>query len=360
MPRLELQDIRHSFNGAFAVNGLSLEVEAGELVCLLGPSGCGKTTTLRVAAGLERQDSGAVRVDDRTVSEGPLHHPPETRSVGLMFQEFALFPHLTVIENVAFGFRRGEGGDAGEFLQRVGMAGHAGKHPHQLSSGEQQRVALARALAPRPKVLLMDEPFSGLDTRLRDDIRDEALQILKKEGAAVLLVTHEPGEALRMADRIALMRDGRLVQTGEPYHIYNHPTDRRAASFFSDVNVIRGRVVSQQIDTPFGPFLAVGHPDGAELEIVIRPQHLTLARDTESPALSSAPETGIPAARGTVVEARYMGVESQLQVRMDHDGSVLKASVPGTFLPDPEAPIWLSLRRDRCMVFECGAEDARD
>ena len=146
MPRLELQDIRHSFNGAFAVNGLSLEVEAGELVCLLGPSGCGKTTTLRVAAGLERQDSGAVRVDDRTVSEGPLHHPPETRSVGLMFQEFALFPHLTVIENVAFGFRRGEG----RRCRGVSAAGRDGGACRKASAPAIERRAATGGLGPRP------------------------------------------------------------------------------------------------------------------------------------------------------------------------------------------------------------------
>ena len=354
--RLELEDIRLSFHGQPAVAGLDLAVEVAELVCLLGPSGCGKTTTLRIAAGIEQQDSGAVRVDGRMVSQGTLHVPPEHRSVGLMFQECALFPHLTAIENVAFGFRRRnsrENGEARSFLQRMGLANHADKYPHQLSGGEQQRIALARALAPRPRVLLMDEPFSSLDTRLRDGIRDEALALLKEEGTAVLLVTHEPSEALRMGDRIALMREGRIVQTGEPYHIYNHPRDRLAAAFFSEINVVAGTVASQQVDTPFGRFLSVGNRDGTEVEIVIRPEHLALQLDSGGPAPVASPELGIPAA-GRVARARFLGAESLVEVRVERDGSLLRATVPGTFLPPEGAPIWISLRRDRCFVFPRG------
>lgn len=353
MPRLQLNDIEHRYGQVPSVSGLTLVVEAGELVCLLGPSGCGKTTTLRIAAGIEQQQAGTVAVDDAIVSDGTVHLPPEERAVGLMFQECALFPHLTVIENVGFGFRGSTNGrrlGAEDYLKRVGLTNHADKYPHQLSGGEQQRVALARALAPRPKVLLMDEPFSGLDARLRDEVRDEALTLLKSEGTAVLLVTHEPGEALRMSDRIALMRDGRIVQTGEPYHIYNHPADRLAAAFFSDINVIAGTVTSQQISTPFGQFLSVGHADGTEVEIVIRPQHLTLVPDSGNGVPAASPELGIPA-RGTVRRARYMGAESLVEVAMDYDGSMLRASVPGTFLPPEGTLLWLSLRRDHCFVF---------
>ena len=354
VPRLQLEEIRRSFNGELAVDGLSLEVDEGELVCLLGPSGCGKTTTLRIAAGIEWQESGVVRIDGQPVSDSRRHCPPEVRSVGLMFQEFALFPHLTALENAAFGSRAaanyGRNSGGLQYLCRVGLEEHANKYPHQLSGGEQQRVALARALASRPKVLLMDEPYSGLDARLRDEIRDESLSLLKEEGSAVLLVTHEAGEALRMADRIALMRNGRIVQTGEPYHIYNHPLDRAAAAFFSEINVISGKVVSQQVETPFGPFLSVGHADGTPVEIVIRPQHLALLLDDGGAPPEATPESGIPA-RGVVTRARYMGSESLVEVRMGHDGSMLRASVAGTFLPSPDAPIWLALRRDRCFVF---------
>ena len=159
-----------------------------------------------------------------------------------------------------------------ELLERVEMDNHIDSYPHELSGGEQQRVALARALAPRPRVLLMDEPFSGLDERLRDGIRDETLSLLKEEGAAVLLVTHEPEEAMRMADQILLMRHGRIMQHGAPYNLYNAPVDRQAAAFFSDINVLTGRVQGALTDTPFGQFLTPGVPDGSEGDIVIRPR----------------------------------------------------------------------------------------
>ena len=188
-PLLSLQGLVCRFGDVTAVDDVSIDVHPGEIVCLLGPSGCGKSTTLRTAAGVERQQAGRVLVGGAVMSDGKVHLPPERRSIGLMFQDFALFPHLTVAENVAFGLSRSNmrradhRALASDYLQRVGLAGYEDKYPHMLSGGEQQRVALARALAPRPRVMLMDEPFSGLDNRLRDDVRDETLAILKEEGA---------------------------------------------------------------------------------------------------------------------------------------------------------------------------------
>ncbi len=355
-PRLSLEGISVEFDGVPAVSELDLDVGAGEIVCLLGPSGCGKTTTLRVAAGVERQRAGRVLVDGRLVSEPGMHEPPETRSIGLMFQDFALFPHLTVAENVSFGLRRTTAPRerkalVGEYLARVGLGAYGSKFPHQLSGGEQQRVALARALAPKPRVMLMDEPFSGLDNRLRDEVRDHTLSILKEEGAGVLLVTHDPDEAMRMADKIALMRDGRIVQVGAPYHVYNYPVDRRAAAFFSDLNLIHGVVHDRQTDTPFGRFLTPKLVDGADVEIVIRPQHLRIDSD-EVGVPEETTEHGMPA-RGRVLRSRFVGASSLIEVEMDHDGSMLRASVPYAWLPEPGTRAWLSLRRDRCFVFPC-------
>jgi iron(III) transport system ATP-binding protein len=352
---LALEDIRMAYEGVTALDGVSIDVSAGELLCLLGPSGCGKSTLLRIAAGVERQTAGTVWRDGACVSDGARHDPPESRSVGLMFQDFALFPHLSVGQNIAFGLRKETAQQrkriVGEYLERVGLSGYADKYPHQLSGGEQQRVALARALAPKPSVMLMDEPFSGLDKRLRDGVRDETLALLKEEGAAVLLVTHEPDEALRMADRIALMREGRIAQIGAPYHIYNHPVDRKAAAFFSDLNVIHGTVASRQTETPFGLFLTPGLVDDADVEVIVRPQHLKIDEGAETPPAPN-PRTGLPAP-GIVERARFMGSESLIEVRMDHDGGVLKATVPGAYLPPKGSRLWLSLRRDHCFVFPC-------
>jgi iron(III) transport system ATP-binding protein len=198
----------------------------------------------------------------------------------------------------------------------------------------------------------MDEPFSGLDNRLRDAIRDETLAILKEEGAAVLLVTHEPDEAMRMADEIALMRQGRIVQLGAPYTVYNNPVDRAAAEFFSDVNVIHGVVENFATDTPFGRFLTPGLVDRADVEIIVRPQHLKIDFDRNGAGPLPTASDGVPA-RGRVTRARFVGSESIVDLAMEHDGSVLKATIPGVFLPRPGTPLWLSLRRDRCFVFPC-------
>ncbi len=350
-PRLEIKNIVKDFGGRRVVDDVNLTVMPGQVTCLLGPSGCGKSTTLRIVAGVEMQSSGTIYVDGKLVCDTVYRLPPEQRNIGLMFQDFALFPHLTVAQNVAFGLKGRKPSDrVHDLLAKVGMTRHADDYPHQLSGGEQQRVALARALAPAPQIMLMDEPFSGLDDRLRDDIRDETLEVLKSEGTAVLLVTHEPGEAMRMADEIALMREGRIVQQGAPYNIYNSPVDLEASAFFSDINVIRGKVEGALTKTAFGQFLAPGVPDGTEVDIGIRPQHIKIDFDRGGRGPNPTPEDGT-AARGVVERARFMGASSLVEFRMDFDGSILKAIVPSVFLPKPGMPLWLMIRRDRCFVF---------
>jgi len=351
-PRLELVDLHCSFDATAAVNGVTLSLLPGQVTCLLGPSGCGKSTTLRMAAGVERPSAGRILIDGHVVDGPGVHLPPEKRGIGMMFQDFALFPHLTAAQNVAFGMKPKDPARVADLLSRVGLSDKTGKFPHQLSGGEQQRVALARALAPRPRLMLMDEPFSGLDNRLRDGIRDQTLEILKEEETAVLLVTHEPDEAMRMADQIALMRAGRIVQTGAPYNIYNNPVDAEAAAFFSDINILHGVVKDFQTNTPFGQFFTPNMRDDADVEIIIRPQHLKVDFDRQGTGPRPTPSDGVPA-RGAVARARFMGHESLIEMRMDHDGSTLKATIPGVFLPKEGTPLWLSLRRDRCFVFPC-------
>lgn len=356
-PRLEILNLRRSFEGRAVVDDVSLRIMPGQVTCLLGPSGCGKSTTLRMIAGVEMQDSGTIHVDGNLICDTVFRIPPERREIGLMFQDFALFPHLSVADNVGYGLKGSKASKRArveELLERVDLLRFIDGYPHQLSGGEQQRVALARALAPRPRIMLMDEPFSGLDNRLRDGIRDETLSILKEEDTAVLLVTHEPDEAMRMADEIALMRDGKIVQQGAPYNVYTRPIDRAAVSFFSDANVLRAKVEGALAQTAFGRFLAPGFPDGTEVDIVFRPQHVRIDFDRAGKGPLPTAADGTPA-RAVVQRARFMGNESLVEFCMDHDGTVIKATVPNVFMPAAGTVMWLTIRRDKCFVFEVEA-----
>ncbi len=353
---LELINVTKKFDSQNVVENLNLSILPGKVTCLLGPSGCGKSTTLRIAAGLEIQDSGIVKINGNLISEPKICHlPPEKRNIGFMFQDFALFPHLTVKRNIEFGIRKNKNEtfnnfSADKLLKKIGLDGFQQKYPHTLSGGEQQRVALARAISSIPMVMLMDEPFSGLDKRLRDEIRDETIEILRNEGVAVLIVTHEPEEAMNMADNIVLMRDGKIIQQGAPYNIYNKPIDKNVASFFSDINTLHSKVKNGRTETPFGPFITPGFNEGSNVEIIIRPQHLKIDFDRNGKGPSPTIQDGVPA-RGKVSFSRFIGKESIIELIMERDGSKLRASIPGVFLPDAETPLWLSMRRDRCFVF---------
>jgi iron(III) transport system ATP-binding protein len=237
---VSLTHVSKSFGPTRAVEDVSLELRPGELVGVLGPSGCGKTTLLRLIAGFERPDAGEVVVGGRPVAAGRTFVAPEKRRIGMVFQDYALFPHLTVERNVAFGLRRRGDERAQRTLELVGLQHKAGRYPHELSGGERQRVALARALAPEPDVVLLDEPFSSLDATLRGDLRREVELILREAGATTLLVTHDQEEALSLVDRLAVMRDGRIVQVGAPQEVYAQPASRWAAQFVGEVNVLSG------------------------------------------------------------------------------------------------------------------------
>jgi iron(III) transport system ATP-binding protein len=278
-----IEGLRHSYGGEDAVRGVSLTVEPGEIVCLLGHSGCGKTTLLRLLAGIERPYAGTIRIDQRVVAGPNTFIVPEKREVGLMFQDFALFPHLTVLENVTFGLntlkKEDQRREAMRALGRVGLAHTADDHPHMLSGGMQQRVALARAIVPRPRVMLMDEPFSGLDRRTRDRVRDETLAILREMRATTIVVTHDPDEALRIADRIVLMRAGKIVQDGHARTFYEKPADLFAARFFHELNEFEGVVRNGQVMTPLGLIAAPGHADGTPVLIGLRQSAIAIDHD---------------------------------------------------------------------------------
>jgi iron(III) transport system ATP-binding protein len=303
---LSFVDVSLTYATVEAVRGVSFDLRPGEVACLLGPSGCGKTTLLRIAAGVERPDRGRVLLAGEEVAGPDKFVPPEKRGVGLMFQDYALFPHMTNVDNVAYGLKSLSRKDALKearlALRRVGLTDYAESFPWELSGGEQQRVALARAMVPRPAIILMDEPFSGLDQRLRDRVRRETLALLKETRATALIVTHDPIEAMELADRIFLMRQGRLVQQGSPRELYHHPVDASAARFFSEFNEFKARVEGDKVKTPFGPVPAGTLPPGVQAVVMIRPRGLRLATETEG------------GTEGQIVEARFLGDELQLGV----------------------------------------------
>ncbi|MCB9946772.1 MAG: ABC transporter ATP-binding protein [Rhodospirillaceae bacterium] len=347
---LVVDQVVRRFGDVVAVDRASLSVGAGEIVCLVGPSGCGKTTLLRLVAGLEPPQAGSIRLSGRMVADAGGGLPPEDRGVGLVFQDYALFPHLTVLQNVRFGLARAAPRKqllrAEAILERVGMAGLAHAYPHTLSGGQQQRVALARALAPEPNVLLMDEPFSGLDLNLRRSVREETLRLLKDAKAATLIVTHDPEEAMHLADRIVLMRQGRIVQTGSPVDLYCRPESAFAAAFFGEVNRLSAKAKGGQVDTPLGLLPAPDLADGEIAEVLVRPEGLSIAdASTDPDGVTATIVDAKPIGRWTVAHLVVGGAEGTLQLVM---------RVPGVRAMNRDTSV--AIRTDRSQAFVFRAE----
>jgi len=341
--QLTFEHVGRHYRGAAVLEDVSLDIQPGEILCLLGPSGCGKTTLLRLAAGVERPTSGRILIDKQEVAGPSRFVPPERRGVGLMFQDFALFPHLSIIDNVAFGLvslgRREALREARAALKRVGLERYADEYPHILSGGEQQRVALARAITPRPSVLLMDEPFSGLDSRLRDVMREETLAILKETRATCMIVTHAPEEAMRLGNRIALMRKGKLIQVGTAEELFRNPTDVDTARLFSDLNEISCKVERGAVKTPLGRFPANGLANGAEAVLCVRQSDVRLVR----------PKKGKGA---EVLDIRFLGESALLEIGIEGLEQPLVARVRGDEAPPPGAEIGVSIEPASVMIFE--------
>ena len=340
--RLTFEDVSRRYGETLALDRVSLDVAPGEVLCLLGPSGCGKTTLLRLAAGVERPTSGRVLLDGQEVA-GPDHFvPPEKRGVGLMFQDFALFPHLSILDNVAYGLKsltRSEAkAEAHASLERVGLGHYAGEYPHILSGGEQQRVALARAIAPRPSALLMDEPFSGLDPRLRERMREETLAILHETRATCVIVTHDAEEAMRMGDRVALMRKGRLVQIGKALDLYRAPKDIFAARTFSDLNEIRARIAQGGAATVLGTFPANGVAEGTDAIVCVRQRGVRFLPAGE----------GVPA---RVLDSRFLGDIALVEVAVQGLDAPILARVREADVPSLGSEIGVRVDQGAVLVF---------
>ncbi|NVK18233.1 MAG: ABC transporter ATP-binding protein [Methylocystaceae bacterium] len=346
---LHLENVELAFDKLCVLNSINLTVETGEFVCLLGPSGCGKTSTLRVCAGLETPKKGRVIVDDVVMTDGNKVMAPEKRQIGFLFQDFALFPHLNVYHNVAFGLKGWKKADIDdrvfEVLKQVRMDKYAKALPHQLSGGQQQRIALARAMAPKPKIILLDEPFSGLDSGLRAEIRDETLHVLKTSNVAAVMVTHDPEEAMFMADRIVLMKAGNIVQDGTPSELYANPVDHFAASFFGEVNTLKGVIQNNQAKTILGYVPAEGFREGEKVDVLVRPQNIKIQTITDQIK---------PTEQAHIEAARYLGRESLLHIRLENgsgESTHIHARVEGHRLPEENESIMAVMDYEHALVF---------
>ena len=319
---VECTRLAKTFGPVTALDGVDLAVPAGSLTALLGPSGCGKTTLLRVVAGFERPDGGSVSVGGRVVAGPGVHVPPERRRVGIVPQEHALFPHLSVAANVGYGLGRGAGRAprVEQVLALAGLGGLGERMPHELSGGQQQRVALARALAPEPSVVLLDEPFGSLDAALRAELRLEIATVLRQSGATAVLVTHDQDEALSMADLVAVMRDGRIVQLGAPDDVYCRPADLWVAGFVGRANVIGGEMVGPgKVACALGILEAVGGRPSGPVRLAVRPEQLRLVSDG--------------AGDGRVEHRQYFGHDALLAVLLPDGTRLLARTASGAALP---------------------------
>lgn len=333
---LKLDRVARSFGAIRAVDGVDLAVARGEIVALLGPSGCGKTTVLRMIAGFECLDAGSIDIEGIRVADSTDAVPPERRHVGMVFQDGALFPHLTVAQNVAFGLRRkARDRIVDETLEIVGLAGTGARMPYELSGGQQQRVALARALAPRPHLVLLDEPFSSLDAALRTRLRTEVQVILKEAGVTAVLVTHDQEEALSMADRVAVMWEGRILQVARPDELYLRPNSRRVAEFVGDAQFLIGNQSGRTVDCALGRLPAVMPAEGP-VDIMVRPEILRLTPVSEPGEVLASVRSRFffghdqlldcILSDGTIVRARtnaYSGFQPGDEVKISVRGAVL-------------------------------------
>ena len=343
---LALSGISRQFGTVRALNDVSLDVHAGEIICLVGHSGCGKTSLLRIIAGIDAPDGGTLAMGGETLVGPSIFVEPEKRNVGVVFQDYALFPHLTVRENILFGLRKVPRNEANarteELLKLVSLSHMADRYPHMLSGGEQQRVALIRALAPKPHLLLMDEPFSNLDRGLRARVRRETVALLRELGTTAIIVTHEAEEALSTGDRVVLMRSGEMVQCGPAREVYDHPANRYVADFFCDYNLLTGVPEDGRLMTPFG---AITMPErfesNAEVFVYLRPCDFTIL---------SGSEIGKDALHGRIEERTFLGEIEELLVRVADAAPLLRVRTE-LRLPAAATDIVLRPQWEKALIF---------
>ncbi len=343
---LTIQKLSKKFGERFAVNQASWSAQSGQIICLLGHSGCGKTTMLRLIAGLETPTEGSIQLERKVLWDPYQQVQAEERNIGFVFQDYALFPHLSVLENVMFGLKKIPKHErqsiAENALKHVSMSHHIHSYPHTLSGGEQQRVALARALAPKPHVLLMDEPFSNLDHRLRDQIRQSTIDILKQTSTTTIIVTHDPEEALQIADQIILMHQGKIIQSGTPKQLYFQPKTLFAARYFSDLNEIKTQIQDQQLHTIFGNIDIPKHLTSSnEIRCYFRPHQLRVNRIKTENSLAAK-----------IISSNFLGYSQLLKLKIEAEDKVLSAYVEYSQHYDQADTVYLSLDLSQCFFYE--------
>jgi ABC-type Fe3+/spermidine/putrescine transport system ATPase subunit len=349
MSSLSIRSLYKSYGSATAVNGIDLEIEEGELVVLLGPSGCGKTTTLRCVAGLEQVTDGAILLNDRVVSQKGRSLPPERREIGMVFQSYAIWPHMTVTENIAFGLKLKKLPQAETdrkvqaALELVGLTGYSARHVSQLSGGQQQRVALARAMALEPRILLFDEPLSNLDAKLREKMRFELRQIQQRLGITSLYVTHDQQEAMVIADRIVLMRNGIIEQMGAPSDIYHKPATRFAAEFIGLANIYTGTASGSKVKLDGGPAMTASGEASGQVEVIFRPEEV---------AVSDTKPSGPNVFPCRVSESYFLGNATDLMLTVE--GVEVRAQLSPARLYAPGSELWITIRPEALILLPKG------
>ncbi|MDA8695026.1 ABC transporter ATP-binding protein [Alphaproteobacteria bacterium] len=344
---LDVKNLHHSYGEIEALNNLSFSIKNSSIVSVLGPSGCGKTTLIRVIAGLESVQKGEIFIEDTIVANNQLNTPPEKRPISYVFQDFALFPHMTVLENISFaaGSRKNKKQLIDQVIQLAKVDNFLQKYPHSLSGGEQQRVALARSIAVQPKLLLLDEPFSDLDINLKREIIDDTLHLINSLESSALVVTHNAEEAMFLSDMIIVMDQGKIVQVGTPHQIYFHPVNQYVASLFGETNIFQTTVQNNQCNTPLGSIEVNNLKDNQIVNVVIRPEAIKLSQE-KSPLLN--PNTGV------VVDSKFLGNSAIIHMTVNDQFNQkhhIHSKVLGNFLPPAASSVSITLDKSHIFIF---------
>ena len=344
---LDVRDLHHSFGEVNAINKLSFSIEHNSIVSILGPSGCGKTTLIRLIAGLEEIQKGQISFEGKVVANEKFNTPPEQRSISYVFQDFALFPHMNVKENISFAAssKVNKKQLIDQVIQLAKVENFLDKYPHALSGGEQQRVALARSIAVQPRLLLLDEPFSDLDTNLKKEIIDDTLHIINSLDSSAIVVTHNAEEAMFLSNVIVVMEKGRIVQIGKPREIYFNPSNVYVASLFGEVNIFQTKVLNNKCDTPLGLLDTKDFKDNQQVNVVVRPEAIKL--NVEKSPLTS-PNSGV------VVDSKFLGNSAMIHMTVNDSNNKkhhVHSKLIGEFLPAPASSVSFSLDLNHVFIF---------